>query len=349
MSENEFPSPGWEAIDTALQSLYGDQQPHHYGTILPWGLGGNDPLRGISVYERQTPFPHWHFITYGLTELYEKESDDANLSGYGFELTFRLKKGSETAPPTWALSLLQNIARYVFQTGNAFKVGHYLNCNGPIALTEKTKLGALLFTDDPELGNIDSPHGAARFIQMTGITEDEEDAIKCWNSEGVSRLLNQQLALLQTDLARPSILEKPETRQYIERMATAEGSSSSFLYYHESSAKLKNNNRFLYFQIGAYKVLALKAVLAGRLPFGKTLLVQGSETAILFKPGEITTWQIEDDLVVATLSKQVQEELIQSLVPKAKTVSLLSEPNFTLIIERSAIEDSEGNIVEYIG
>jgi suppressor of fused-like protein len=39
-------------------------------------------------------------------------------SGYGFELTLRLKKQpGETAPPAWPAELLQQLARYVFQTG----------------------------------------------------------------------------------------------------------------------------------------------------------------------------------------------------------------------------------------
>lgn len=42
--------------------------------------------------------------------------DDA--SGYGFELTFRLKREpSESSPPTWPALLMQALARYVFQSG----------------------------------------------------------------------------------------------------------------------------------------------------------------------------------------------------------------------------------------
>ena len=39
-------------------------------------------------------------------------------SGFGFELTFRLKRESgESAPPTWPAALLQALARYVFTSG----------------------------------------------------------------------------------------------------------------------------------------------------------------------------------------------------------------------------------------
>lgn len=39
------------------------------------------------------------------------------ISGYGFELTFRLKRETdETTPPTWPANLMQTLGRYVFQT-----------------------------------------------------------------------------------------------------------------------------------------------------------------------------------------------------------------------------------------
>ena len=39
-------------------------------------------------------------------------------SGFGFELTFRLKKQvGESSPPSWPAELLQSLARYVFRTG----------------------------------------------------------------------------------------------------------------------------------------------------------------------------------------------------------------------------------------
>lgn len=42
-------------------------------------------------------------------------------SGFGFELTMRLKReAGETGPPTWPAELLQALARYVFQSGNLY-------------------------------------------------------------------------------------------------------------------------------------------------------------------------------------------------------------------------------------
>ena len=104
---------GWDAIDAALAPIYGKREPKHYGTILSGMLGGDDPLQGISVYKNLSPQPHYHFLTYGFSELYEKESDDPEFSGFGFELTFRLACDAvDDEPSPWPLNFLQNLARH---------------------------------------------------------------------------------------------------------------------------------------------------------------------------------------------------------------------------------------------
>lgn len=116
-------------------------------------MGGIDPLDGVSIYYNEKGVPHWHYITYGFSELYEKVSDNEEYSGWGFELTFRLKKEkNEEEAPTWPINLLQNMARYVFNSGNPFVGGDYLNANGPILLSSETKIKAFLFSEDIELG-----------------------------------------------------------------------------------------------------------------------------------------------------------------------------------------------------
>lgn len=64
------------------------------------------------------------FDSFGLSDLHgdnrvhnvSKTPD--GLSGFGFELTFRLlKDSSETSPPTWPARLMQSLAKYVFKTG----------------------------------------------------------------------------------------------------------------------------------------------------------------------------------------------------------------------------------------
>jgi hypothetical protein len=100
-------APGWEAIDAALARIYGDTQPHHWGTVVRWSLGGPDPLDGVSAYRRDDPVPHWHYVSYGLTQLYPDDSEPSDYSDWGFELTFRLRVG---VPPA-ALATLVDAVR----------------------------------------------------------------------------------------------------------------------------------------------------------------------------------------------------------------------------------------------
>ena len=98
---------------------------------------------------------------------------------------------TETDVPAWALSFLQNLARYVFGTGNRFGVGHKMGLNGPIALEHDTKLTAILFAEDPELGEFSSEFGKARFIQIVGITDDEYKLIQEWSTSGLVEILRE--------------------------------------------------------------------------------------------------------------------------------------------------------------
>ena len=91
--KEELSSSGWDAITNECNRIYPNQEnPKHYGTLISWKFGGNDPLDGISIYDGGN---YWHFVTYGLSELYEKETDDTEYSGYGMEFTFKLKNGKK--------------------------------------------------------------------------------------------------------------------------------------------------------------------------------------------------------------------------------------------------------------
>ncbi|HEX7774123.1 MAG TPA: suppressor of fused domain protein, partial [Pyrinomonadaceae bacterium] len=199
--------PGWDAIDSRLKEVYGAQQPRHWGTLIKAMLGGPDPIDGISAYESQAGgISHLHFCTYGYSELYyNEEAVGKNFSGFGFEMTFRL--ASPLPPkeePGWVLNLLQNLARYVFESGNRFGEYHWIPANGPIRLEYETDIVGLAFALDPELPSIESPHGMVEFIQAFGITSTELASLKS-KSRSCEQIIEEQRRLnrmLVTDLAR---------------------------------------------------------------------------------------------------------------------------------------------------
>ena len=106
----EQDAPGWAAIDDALGRLYPRQVPHQFASQRAYELDGESPLPAIAVYEAVRP-EHWHYVTYGLSELFEKTSRDAAVSGFGFELTMRVPRvAGETEPPSWPLRALQGLS-----------------------------------------------------------------------------------------------------------------------------------------------------------------------------------------------------------------------------------------------
>jgi hypothetical protein len=200
-------SPGWNAIDEQLNSIYADQEPKHWGTILSHALGGPDPLDGISAYEcRDGGRDHLHFCTYGFTSLYyDEEAVGGDFSRFGFELTFRLASELPAAEePLWTCNLLQNLARYVFESGRWFEEHHWVPANGPIKAEFDTDLVGLAFAKDPKMVPLDTPHGRVEFLQLFGITESELNAIMAKDRSCADVLdeHRQTNPLLITDLSR---------------------------------------------------------------------------------------------------------------------------------------------------
>lgn len=346
-------SPGWDAITAALERLYPDQEPKHYATVIKWMLGGPDPLDGVSVWKRMEPVPHWHYLSYGLSELYAKESSDADTSGYGFELTFRLAcEPNEEEPPAWAINFLQNLARYVFKSGNVFDDGHWMTANGPIALERETLIRSMGFVFDPELPAIDTPNGRMSFIQVVGLTEDEERAGKQWDTRRLLDALLPAMPLWVTDLARPSLLDDAEVRKRVEEGAARDGSSSGFLFTEVlgwETIKRLLRAPVTEITLGARQVDELVALLPLRLPFGRDFHFASRERALVFEHGETDSVSEEDDRLVMRLSDATVRELARTLKPLEGTYEL---PGFGAVrwkVQKTTIRDPQGNVVRTVG
>lgn len=149
-----------------------------------------------------------------MSELYySPESVENEFSGWGFEFTFRIvpfagDKDADKAKnePYWAMNLMQNLAKYVFNSKKWFEAYHFIPANGPIRLDSDTKLVGIAFVPDPQLGVIDTPHGEVSFLQMVGLTQQELDWIyQDTTTSRVEQLIDkmrQDNPLLITDLTR---------------------------------------------------------------------------------------------------------------------------------------------------
>ncbi|WP_223066855.1 suppressor of fused domain protein [Paenibacillus caui] len=350
----EAKSAGWDAIEQAMSRLYGDQEPKHYGTLIPYMLGGPDPLDGISAYKAEQPFPHWHIVTFGFSELYDKESDDDQQSGYGFELTFRLaREETEEEPPAWALNLLQNMGRYVFKSGNIFRSGDYLDANGPICLGSDTKLTALAFAQDPELPEADTPNGRVQFLQMVGITGCELEAMQTWNTLGMLKACEEHMPRYITDLTRGSFMQEPAITEAVQRGMERDGSSTGFLYVDqlgwEPAKKRLLGKTPAALRLGAKQAGIVGKLLAGRILKGKSLYMTGPDIQVVLEPGEKAGFEEGEDEVRLKLDEASAVELSRKLLPKEGTIVLSSFKGMTIQIVKTYIKDQDGNVVSIIG
>lgn len=169
---------GWDDITEAFDKIYKNQEPKHYGPIIKYNVGGNDPLDGISVYDAGD---YYHFVTYGFSEIYEREND-SEISGFGFELTYKLKKreGIDEEEIRCFLVMLQDIARYVFETKKVFKINDYIYTGQTYGIDANhiSNIVAFIVIKDNLVGTINSVNGKIEFLQLVGITLDELNQIK---------------------------------------------------------------------------------------------------------------------------------------------------------------------------
>jgi hypothetical protein len=195
-SSESSSAPGWAAIEAAVEAVAPSQEPLHWGTS---NLPGQDGIYGLSAYRTDE---NWLLVTFGLSELFGKESEDVEWSGWGFELTMRVPVHDASQPPPWSLNLLQQLGKYVYSSGRWFEAGHRMHPGGPITGKPDTRLSAIAFAEDPQLGTIDTPHGKVQFLQVVGITDDELVQMKGSSTAKVLAELAASSPLLVTDITR---------------------------------------------------------------------------------------------------------------------------------------------------
>ena len=204
--EQEVDERGWNAITEAFEKLYpGQDNPLHFGTLIPWQLGGNDPLRGISVYDGGDYF---HFVSYGLSELYEKESEDPEWSGYGFEFTLKLKKAGladEDAEIKTICGIFQALARLTFQNGEIFQPNEYIYTGQTTGMDNRQQSALTGFiTAWDEAGEIVTPNGKVQFVKLIGATDAELKAL--YEKKITVKEIAEKIGSDMTDYTRASVL-----------------------------------------------------------------------------------------------------------------------------------------------
>ena len=170
-------APGWEAIDTVFERLYPGQNPVHFAAVSRARLGGDQYLDGCSIFD--SPKGYKHIVTYGMSELYYNEkSFGGEWSRWGYEMTIKLAE-ADNPNCTWALDMLNNLARYTFTQKQFFEPEQYVAGNGTsLCIGRESAITALAIACDTEAEGVDTVYGRLDFVQLVGITQREFEAIK---------------------------------------------------------------------------------------------------------------------------------------------------------------------------
>eukprot|EP00112_Aurelia_sp_Birch-Aquarium-sp1_P009031 Seg2012.8 transcript_id=Seg2012.8/GoldUCD/mRNA.D3Y31 product="Suppressor of fused-like" protein_id=Seg2012.8/GoldUCD/D3Y31 len=181
---------------------------------------------------------HWHYVSCGLSDLHgdgrvHDVTGDDGPSGFGFELSFRLKRdAADSAPPTWPAELMQNLARYVFHSENNLCSGDHVSWHNALDGNNRF-IQQMLMADDPHIPQINTPFGYVNFVQAVGVCNQELQAAQHWNGPAVLDLMRLMPetggAWLVTDMDRSkSIFEvNPTLQQTVEDGITRDGSNLS--------------------------------------------------------------------------------------------------------------------------
>ena len=346
-------APGRDAIVTSLDALYQGRKPRQFDNPLPLHAGGEDPLESVCVWRRAEPVPHWHYLTLGLSELYAKQGKNRFISGFGFELTFRLAlESGATEPPAWPIHLLQSLARYVFQSGHGFHEGHRLSTNGPISLGSPTHLCALGFAFDPELPAIDTPNGHLAFLQVIGLTMDEDRAAQQWETRQLLDLLRPAMPLWVTDVRRGSLLTAPAVQAQVGDAIRKDGSSCVAVY--ADTLKVALHKRLLRkstaeVTLGARQIAQLAELIPLRLPFGRPFLLAGPGWKLQFRIAKRNAWRIAQGVLTLYLTPAGVQEFATLLPARQGNYQLPSFQNIRWDVQQTMIRNAQGDLIDVIG
>lgn len=176
---------GWDAVTQAVSQHYPGAREFH--VAYSPGLHFGSALQGCSAL----PGPdHWFYVTYGLTELWGKDSDDPTTSGFGYELTMRVRRSpSDETPPQWPYRALIVLAQYVRSGRQELWLGDRIRLADGVTDDPDGALTTLAVTADPVVEPIETPNGRVAFWQAVALTDaDVEDAKRSATDEVLGRL-----------------------------------------------------------------------------------------------------------------------------------------------------------------
>lgn len=185
---------GREALDRHLAAAFPGQAARQ--------VPSEGPLEKVVAHRAGD---HWHYASYGLTELDGKTWEDPALSGWGHELALRLCS-DDSEPPTWPAAHFQHFAGYIAEVRRPFLPGDHLLARTLLESVLGGEFAAYLCLDDPLIGGFDGPNGRVELVQLLAIRDDELWAVRTGRLREVMHYLPQRWPTGVTRSGRRSLL-----------------------------------------------------------------------------------------------------------------------------------------------
>ena len=198
---------GMDAIEKEVEGVYPNESLYtNYVPMIRWDLGGPDPLDRVTIHDGGD---YYKYVTYGLTELYDKESKDQTKSGFGMEFTFKLKKDAykdDDGELKNVVGVLQTLAKSTIVDGEIFKPYDYIYTGQTEVMDteQKSNIIGFITVPDTELQSLVTPYGRVDFLALIGITAEELQAIR--NKEITVQELYEKLGTDVTSYNRKSVI-----------------------------------------------------------------------------------------------------------------------------------------------
>lgn len=194
--------PGLVRIYEEWAQRYPDVQP----LTIQFAPGDTSDrgLDGVLAYPLEG---HWLLVSFGLTELGEKTSEEPRVSGAGFEFTCRLpRQDADETVPAWPLRVLHALAEH-FLSGSDLDVGHWITTPSPLGgESANGDMTSLVIVPDVEVRVMDTDNGIVLFHQIVGLMSGEaEDVQQAGTAAPLVAVLRDRDPRMLTDPSREPV------------------------------------------------------------------------------------------------------------------------------------------------
>lgn len=176
MKESSLYEQNTEAVLSFFQKEYKNIEPEYYRPIISAKFGGDFLLDSVVLYKTKEII---EFVTLGFSDLEEKEIENGEYSGYGFELSIKLNikdmnESKINKECNNIFNIFNYLAGYIFESGKVFQDNQYIYTGQSegIDAERKSALTGFIITTH-KAGVVKTINGKVKILQLTGMTDKE--------------------------------------------------------------------------------------------------------------------------------------------------------------------------------